>query len=126
MIVLYERKIEVREARPDQAVAARVSDSRSRSGKREALCLDVMQRIAGIDGRLATWPEYPVREIKRIRGLQTERIPSDLRRKRQAAADLVDPANLPPAREPANAILIAWARNLPNYVEHSILTDIKV
>ena len=49
-IVLEKGKIEIREARTNQTIAARVSQSRGRSGKGKAFCIDVMHRIAGMDG----------------------------------------------------------------------------
>src|SRR5208283_1447818 len=85
-----------------------------------------MHRVSGIDGRLATWPEYPVREVERIRALQAERVSPDLGCKRQTAADLINPANLPTANEPAHATLVPGRRNLPDCVEHSIVKDIEV
>jgi len=49
-IVLEKGKIEIREARTNQTIAARVSQSRGWSGKCKAFCLDVMHWIAGMDG----------------------------------------------------------------------------
>ena len=86
LVVLNERQVEVAYSWPDDAIASAVAQARRLCGRyrgtagirrNKTLCLDVMVRIAGIDGILTLWRVYAVGHIKRVDVSHSERVATD-------------------------------------------------
>src|ERR1700730_6606757 len=149
VIVLVQRKVQVRRPRPDQDVAAsvaaeiealregtkgriairRVKGSRRRRRDREALSLDVVVRVSGIDEGPATRAGQTIRKGPGVAAVQSLRVPvgAEGGSKGYAVTYLVDGAHLPAIRDPTRG---SWERfrggDLPSSADHQGPADIEV
>lgn len=125
--VLYEREIEIHEARANQRIAPLIAQQRAGIWGGETLELDVLIGIAGINIRSTAWRHEAIGVLVWVRVVHAKRIPGNQDRKRSTGLGVQNSTELPSAQNRLSRRSERRRRgDVPDVIEREVVPNIGV